>query len=403
VKHFPDIDLANPDSFVAGVPHAWFTRLRREAPVYWHPEPEGPGFWVLTRWEDVKRVSRDPRLFSSYAAGTNLQDLDATGLAKVRAIMLNMDPPQHVKFRRTVQRAFTPRAVEAMRPHVRDLSRALVDQVAHKGECDFVQDLAAELPLQVICEMMGVPQEERFHIFELSNRLIGFDDPDYQSSPEDAEVAAAQIFAYAMGLARERSARPGNDLVSRLLASQVDGHGLSELEFSSFFMLLAIAGNETTRTVTSWGMHALMEHPDQRERVRRSPSLIESAVEEILRYAPAVHHFRRTATADTEIGGQRIRAGDKVSMWYPAANRDEAVFEDPDRFDVARSPNHHLAFGVGEHFCLGAHLARVELQEILRETVMRLPDMELARPPRRLRSNFVNGCKEMRVRFTPET
>jgi cholest-4-en-3-one 26-monooxygenase len=313
-----------------------------------------------------------------------------------------MDPPQHVKFRRMVQRAFTPRAVEAMRGHVRDIARGIVDQIAEKGECEFVQDVAAELPLQVICEMMGVPHADRHHIFELSNRLIGFDDPEYQSSPEDAEIAAAQIFGYAMQMAQERRRNPGDDLTSRLLASEIDGHGLSELEYSSFFMLLAIAGNETTRTVTSWGMHTLMEHPGEREKVLRSPGLLESAIEEILRFAPAVHHFRRTATADTEIRGQRIRKGDKVVMWYPSANRDEAVFTAPARFDVTRSPNNHLAFGIGEHFCLGSHLARLELQELFRELLTRLPDMQPTAPPRRLRSNFVNGCKELRVRFTPE-
>ena len=218
----------------------------------------------------------------------------------------------------------------------------------------------------------------------------------------DVEIAAAQIFGYAMQMAQERRRNPGDDLTSRLLVSEIDGHGLSELEYSSFFMLLAIAGNETTRTVTTWGMHTLMEHPGEREKVLRSPGLLESAIEEILRFAPAVHHFRRTATEDTEIRGQRIRKGDKVVMWYPSANRDEAVFPSPERFDVTRSPNNHLAFGIGEHFCLGSHLARLELQELFRELLSRLPDMQPTAPPRRLRSNFVNGCKELRVRFTPE-
>jgi cytochrome P450 len=206
-----------------------------------------------------------------------------------------------------------------------------------------------------------------------------------------------------MQLAAKRLAKPGNDLVTQLLTSEVDGHKLSELEFSSFFLLLAIAGNETTRTVTCWGMHSLITHPDQREKLLRRPALLESAVEEILRFAPAVHYFRRTASEDTEIRGQRIRKGEKVAMWYPSANRDEDVFPDGDRFDVTRHPNEHLAFGIGEHFCLGSNLARMELQEILREILTRLPDMELAAPPRRLRSNFVNGCKEMRVQFTPES
>ncbi|MEE9607239.1 MAG: cytochrome P450 [Myxococcota bacterium] len=400
--HFPEIDLNDPDSFVDGVPHHWFQKLRAEAPLYFHPEADGPGFWCVTKYADLKHVSRDPKLFSSWLGGTNIEDRPPDLLARMRVIMLNMDPPQHVKFRRIVQRGFTPRMVEDMRHHVRELARAIVDRVAEKGECDFVQDLAAELPLQVICEMMGVPQQDRFKIFELSNRLIGFDDPEYSTSEEQGMIASAEMFAYANQLAAERKANPGDDLVSRLINAEVDDESLTELEFSSFFLLLAVAGNETTRTVTSWGMHALMENPEQRERLVRDPSLIPSAVEEILRYAPAVHYFRRTATRDTELRGQQIKQGDKLTIWYPSANRDEEVFENPNAFDVARSPNEHVAFGIGEHFCLGANLARMELQEIFREIVTRLPDMELAAPPRRMRSNFINGCKEMRVRYTPE-
>ena len=404
MTYFPEIDLANPDSFVAGTPHHWFKKLRAEAPVYFHPEPVGgPGFWCVTKYEDLRLISRNPKVFSSWLGGTNIEDQPEAGLAGLRAIMLNMDPPQHVKFRRTVQRSFTPKLIESMRPHVCELARQIVDNVARKGECEFVEDLAAELPLQVICEMMGVPQEDRRKIFELSNRLIGFDDPEYQTSQEDAMRASTEMFVYAMQLAQKRLARPGDDLVTRLLTSEVDGHKLSEIEFSSFFLLLAIAGNETTRTVTCWGMHSLITHPDQREKLLRNPALLESAVEEILRYAPAVHYFRRTLTEDTEIRGQRIRKGEKVAMWYPSANRDEDVFRDADRFDVTRHPNDHLAFGIGEHFCIGASLARMELQVIFKEILTRLPDMELAAPPRRLRSNFVNGCKEMRVQFTPES
>jgi cholest-4-en-3-one 26-monooxygenase len=404
MSFFPEIDLANPDPFVAGTPHHWFKRLRAEAPVYFHPEPDGgPGFWCITKYDDLRQISRNPRVFSSWLGGTNIPDQPEAGLAGLRAIMLNMDPPQHVKFRRTVQRSFTPRLIESMRPHVCELAKRIVDNVAHKGECEFVEDLAAELPLQVICEMMGVALEDRRQIFELSNRLIGFDDPEYQTSQADAMRASSEMFVYAMQLAQQRLAKPGDDLVTRLLTSEVDGHKLSELEFSSFFLLLAIAGNETTRTVTCWGMHSLITHPGEREKVLRNPKLLESAVEEILRFAPAVHYFRRTVTEDTEIRGQRIRKGEKLAMWYPSANRDEDVFPDGDRFDVTRTPNEHVAFGIGEHFCLGASLARLELQVIFKEILTRLPDMELAAPPRRLRSNFVNGCKEMRVQFTPES
>jgi cholest-4-en-3-one 26-monooxygenase len=402
LQTIPEIDLADPQRFVDGTPHHWFARLRAEAPVYFHPEPDGPGFWCITKYQDLRHVSRNPRLFSSWQGGTNIEDREGEGLERLRLIMINMDPPQHVKFRRTVQRSFTPRLVEGMRAHVRELARRIVDGVARKGECEFVEDLAAELPLQVICEMMGVPQQDRHHIFELSNRLIGFDDPDYQTTKADSEQASAEMFDYAMKLAEKVKQKPRDDLVSKLLVSEVDGEHLSELEFSLFFLLLAIAGNETTRTVTCWGMHALMEHPEQRELLIRNPSLLNTAVEEILRFNPAVHHFRRTATRDTEIRGQAIRKGDKVVMWYPSANRDEEIFEDPDRFDITRHPNPHLAFGIGEHFCIGANLARMELQEIFREMMTRLPDMEPIEPPKRLRSNFINGCKQMRVKFSPE-
>jgi cholest-4-en-3-one 26-monooxygenase len=397
-----EIDLANPDHFLSGTPHAWFRTLRREAPVWLHPEPDGPGFWCITRYEDLKAISRNPRVFSSWLGGTTLQDMPEENLAAVRVILLNMDPPQHVKFRRTVQRAFTPRRVEAMRPQVRQRARRIVDQIAPKGECDFVADVAAALPLEVICDMMGVPEADRGGIFELSNRLIGFDDPEFQTSETDAKIASAEMFTYAFHRAAQLKKKPGDDLVSQLLTAEVGGEKLTETEFASFFLLLAIAGNETTRTVTAWGMHSLIEHPDQRERVLRNPALIPSAVEEILRFAPAVHYMRRTTTEETEIRGQRIPKGAKLALWYPSANRDEAVFEDPDRFDVGRQPNPHLSFGIGEHFCLGAHLARLELQEVFRAVLSRLPDMELVSPPRRLRSNFVNGCKSMPVRFTPE-
>jgi len=397
----PDIDLADPDVFVAGTPHHWFRRLRDEAPVYFHPEPGGPGFFCITRYEDLKHVSRQPRLFSSALGGTTLQDVPESEMPMLRAILLNMDPPQHVKFRRVVQRAFTARRIEAIRPAVRQRARRIVDAVAEKGECEFVADIAARLPLDVICDLMGVPENDRNGLFELSNRLIGFDDPEYQTSQEDAKIASAEMFTYAFHRAARVLANPGDDLVSQLLTAEVEGHKLSEVEFASFFLLLVIAGNETTRTVTSWGVHALIEHPDQRRRLLRDPSLLPVAVEEILRFTPPVHYMRRTATQDTEVAGQPIPAGAKLALWYPSANRDERVFDDPDRFDIGRRPNPHLSFGIGEHFCLGAHLARLELQEVFAALLRRIPDPELAAPPRRLRSNFVNGCKSMHLRFDP--
>lgn len=399
-----EIDLGNPDHFVQGPPHEWFRRLRREAPVFFNRgSPEiGEGFWCVTRYDDLKHVSRSPQIFSSERGGTNLLTLEDEQLQRIRMILINMDPPRHVKFRRIVQRSFTPRMIGKLAGAVGPMCRGIVEAVAPKGECEFVSEVAAELPLRVICELMGVPQSDRARIFELTNRLIGFDDPEFQASEEQGELAMAEIFAYGNELARLYRERPADNLTTRLLQGEVDGERLDEIEFCSFFLLLLVAGNETTRTVTVHGMHLLIEHRSALQELVDDPSLIPGAVEEILRFAPAVHHFRRTATRDTELRGQKIRAGDKIALWYGSANRDEEVFVDPDRFDIHRRPNDHLAFGIGEHFCLGAHLARAELYGIFRELVARLREPELAGPVRRLRSNFINGVKEMRIRFRAE-
>jgi len=405
-----EIDIFSPDIYVDGPPHDAFRVLRREAPVFFHKEPAdprgyrpaGPGFWVLSKYDDVKMASRSPQLFSSWKGGTNIWDLPQPQLDQVRLMMLNMDPPKHRQFRAIVSKAFTPRMVRALLPRVRQMATKIVDGIARKGECEFVSEVAALLPMEVICEMMGIPEEDRAHINELSNKLVGFDDPEFQGGIEDAQAASAGMFMYASKLAERARREPADDLATALLHAEVDGERLSDFEFNSFFLLLSIAGNETTRTVTTNGMKALIEHPDQRRLVVENPALVESAVEEILRYTPAVHYFRRTVTEDTEIRGVKIREGEKITMWYPSANRDEDVFRDPDTFDVRRSPNDHLAFGIGEHFCIGSNLARMELNVIFEELLKRVPDMELVGPVRRLRSNFVNGVKEMRVTFTPE-
>ncbi len=396
-----DVDLCDLDLFADGFPHQHFTRLRAEAPIVWNPESDGPGFFAITRHAHAVRISRDPHSFSSHS-GTNIRDHAPDDLVHIQAQLVNMDPPQHVKYRQLVRRGFTPRQIAALEPHVRELTRKIVDRIAHKGECDFVTDVAAELPLQVILEMMGVPVEDRHLIFDLSNRLIGFDDPEFQTSIEDGRRAAAEMWGYAHQMAQERRAKPCEDLVTSLLDGQVDGQRLTDVEFNNFFLLLAVAGNETTRNAISGGVLALIEHPSERARLLAEPGLIPKAVEEILRWVTPVIHFRRTATRDVDLDGQPVRAGQKLVMFYPSANRDEAVFQDPFRFDVGRRRNPHLAFGIGEHFCLGAHLARLEIRVMLEELLQRLPDMELAAAPRRLRSNFINGIKEMRVRFTPE-
>lgn len=400
---FPDIDLSDVDAFGGGPPHDWFTTLRNQAPVSWQDEPDGPGFWNITKYEDLKFASKTPKLFSSWAGGTNMFELKAEDLESVRLMLINQDPPQHAKFRRLVSRGFTPKRIAMLEEHTRALAKQIVDDVAERGECEFVDEVAARLPMETICEMVGVPESDRRHIYDLSNRLIGFDDPDFQTDMHQAADASAEMFAYAETLAAEKKKCPMDDLATILVNGELDGARLTPLEFDSFFLILAIAGNETTRTVTAQGMRLLMEHPEQRERLRADLSLLPGAVEEILRYNPAVMHFRRTMTEDFEMRGQKLRAGDKVVMWYPSANRDEDVYPDGQAFDIGRSPNEHLAFGVGEHFCLGANLARLQLNSIFSELVIRLGDAEPAGPVRRLRSNFIDGIKEMPVRFTPES
>ncbi len=412
------IDLTDPDNFLSGTPHGWLREIRNEDPVHWHEGSNG-AFWCVTKWDDLRSVSRDPKTFSSARRGTNMpnremekrmaEQLVASGgddpqaaMASNFPIMLMMDPPKHVKFRRLVQRSFTPRYVEELAPHVRALAKQVVDRVAAKGECEFVTEVASELPLQVICEMMGVPEEDYQEIFEITNKMIGFDDPELGHDQNERMAASAQMFAKAMKVASLYRDDPKENLTSYLLHREVDGEKLTETEYAAFFLLLCVAGNETTRTVTANGMRLLIDHPEELQKVVDDPSLVPSAVEEILRFEPAVHHFRRTAMADTEIRGRKIRENDAVVMWYPSANRDEEIFDDPERFDVTRMPNEHLSFGIGEHFCLGASLARFELNAIFEQIIPRLRNPELAGPVRRLRSNFVNGVKEMRIRFEPE-
>lgn len=399
------VNLADPDIFEQGVPHEMFRILRREAPVYWHEEPDGPGFWAITKYHDLKFVSRNPGLFSSARQGTLRQDPSPVDLPAIQSIMLNMDPPQHRQYRTLVSQAFTPRMIGNLHGRIRDMVTEIINGVIEKGECDFVEEVAALLPLRVICEMMGVPEEDRRHIYVLGNKMVGMDDPELQAGqpivPGDAMAAFGEMFVYASKLWKIAHETPSDDLATALVNSTFEGRKLDEMEFNFFFLLLLIAGNETTRTVTSNGMLALLEHPDQLAEVRKDPSLVNSAVEEILRYSPAVHTFRRTACGEVELRGQTIREHDKLLLWYPSANRDEEVFEEPDRFNVRRAPNEHVAFGFGEHYCLGANLARLELQEIFRGIVTRLHDVETTAPPRRLRSCFINGVKEMRVRFRP--
>lgn len=390
------VDLLDPSVFAAGVPHEYFAALRQSEPVHWQD-----GMWVVTRHADCVAVSRDPETFSSGVGTALIQDLPPDELAFMQQQMIHMDDPAHARLRSIVSAGFTPRMIRRLEEHVQELAVAIVDGVAGKGVCDFVTDVAAELPLQVLAELLGVPLEDRWKLFDWSNRLIGLEDPEY-GSPVDARMALIEMFNYAYEMAQQKRAEPVDDIVSALVTAEVDGQRLTDVEFNMFFFLLVVAGNETTRNAISGGMLALSEHPEQRARLVESPALLPSAVEEILRWVTPVMQFRRTATRDVELGGQSIKAGDKVVMYYSSANRDQAVFgESADVFDIGRSPNPHVAFGFGPHFCLGASLARVEMRAMFGELLRRLPDIEVSGPVERLRSNFINGIKHLPVSFTP--
>ncbi|HEY4025307.1 MAG TPA: cytochrome P450 [Candidatus Dormibacteraeota bacterium] len=397
-----DVDLVDPDVYAGGVPHETFALLRREAPVYRHPQPGASPFWAITRYRDVVAVSRDSATFSSERRGAMLGEPPEEALAIQRLMMLNMDPPRHTKLRGLINKGFTPRVVALLTEPIRRICAEVIDAAAERGECDFVTEISAELPLQVIAELLGVPQSDRHQIFEWSNTLVGGDDPEFRGKPEDAEAAAIAMYAYANDMVRQRMASPRDDLVSALMQAEVDGERLTETEFDLFFLLLAVAGNETTRNLISGGMLALIQNPDQWRRLRDDPSLLETGVEEMLRWVTPVMQFQRTAQRDTEIAGVPVAEGDRVALYYVSANRDEAVFEQPDRFDVGRSPNEHVAFsGGGPHFCLGANLARLEIRIMFEELLQRAPVIEPNGPPRKLRSSFLNGIKSMPVRLSP--
>jgi len=397
----PHIDLVNPDNYKNGVPNHWLAELRHNEPVYWHEDPSsGVGFWVVTRYDDLEFVSKNPLLFSSWERSCLFNEPTEEALAGLRLMMLNMDPPQHLQYRRVVNKAFIPKVVEAQLTHIHELAKSIVDGVAKKGRCEFVSEVAAELPLQVICELMGVALEDRHMIYHNTNIMIGADDPDMSTTPEEGQMAAIEIYAYGMKLLEQHQANPGNTLTGMLIDGTVDGESLTEDEFCSFFLLLLVAGNETTRTVTTNGMRLLIQHPDQLQKLVENPKLIPNAVEEMLRFDPAVIQFRRTAMQDVELGGQLIKKGDKVVIYYHSANRDEALFSDPDKFNVMReNAKEHRAFGIGEHYCLGAHLARLELNVMFNEIVPKLRNPRIVGEVDRLRSNFINGTKSMFVEF----
>jgi cholest-4-en-3-one 26-monooxygenase len=399
-----DIDLVDQDTYVRnGVPHDQFRWLREHEPVFSHPgnpERNWPAFWAVTRHEDVVHVSRNPELFSSHRRTVLFEEPTEDTLPMQRLMMLNQDPPEHTRRRSLVNKGFTPRTIGRLREHIRDICNGLLDDVGE--EADFVTDVAAPLPLYVICELLGAPPEDRDKIFRWSNLLIGFDDPDFRRTPEEGMDAASQLYAYANELAELRRKDPRDDIVTKLLQPDENGDELTVNEFDVFVLMLAVAGNETTRNAASGGMLAFFDHPDQWQRLCADPSLISTAVDEIVRWVSPVNLFRRTATRDTELRGRKIEEGDKVVVFYSSANRDAAVFDNPEVFDIGRDPNPHIGFGGGgPHFCLGAHLARLELSVLFETLSDRMPNIELTGNVRRLRSNFINGIKEMPVRFQP--
>ena len=396
-----DINLLDLDRFTEGVPHEWFTYLRNNAPIYRHPEPNGRGFWVFSKYEDVVAIGRDAKHFSSEQARggvVGLIDLPMDPNWEGGQLMLTMDPPPHTRHRRLVNRGFTPRMIGMLETHIRDVTARIIDEAIAKGQVDFVVDAASELPLQVIAELMGVPLEDRHKVFDWSNRMIGSEDPEYSVSEEHVQQAQIEMFMYAQSLAEQKRKDPQEDIITKLLSADIDGDQLSEMDFNLFFLLLAVAGNETTRNAISHGMNAFLDNPDQYRLLVENPELIDSSVEEILRWASPVLYFRRNVTEDLEYKGHQLKEGDKVSIWYISANRDEDMFKDPFRFDITRSPNDHVAFGGGgPHHCLGANLARMELKLFFEELTRKVPHVEAEGQPVRLRSNFIGGIKHLPV------
>ena len=395
-------DLTDPGIFVHGVPYETFRRLRAEAPVAFHPEHDGPGFWVVSKWADVRSVSLDQATFSSWKAGILIREMGREREEMQREFLTGMEPGRHGKHRRLVSGTFAPKIIRALEPRLRAVVTRTLDDVGSRGACDFVTDVACELPVIAICELLGVPVEDRGRIVAWSNAMVGMDDPEYADDPSGGPLAAMQLAMYAQELAERRRADPRDDIVTELLDAEVDGERLTAAEFNAFVLILAVAGNETTRNLISAGLWLLCEHPEERARVQADLGILPTAIDEMLRYHPPVLYFRRTAMRDVELRGERIREGDKVSLWYVSANRDEEVFPDADRFDVRRTPNDHLSFGFGPHFCLGAALAHLEARVMFEELFQRLPDIALAGPPERLRANHIHGIKHLPVRFTPE-
>jgi len=406
------VDLTDLDLWARGVPYREFARLRREEPVAWHDEgPPNSGFWSVCGYQDIVTASRDVRTFSS-GRGVSFEEPTDEDM-EARRTIIDTDPPEHTKLRKIVSSSFTQRAVAIYQHFVEGLTERVLDTGLVPGEFDFVDAVAKDVPIRVLARVMGLPQADLDQFIDLGDRLIANTDPDVTDvvwGRDDTDAYRRFPFRSPYGkqlwdLGREVVAQklrePGDDLLSTLLQAEVDGDRLTETDLDNFFSILVVAGNETTRIAIAQGVLAFCERPEQWDRLRADPGLLGTATDEVIRWSCPTHFMRRTAAVDTELGGAKIRAGDKVVLWYVSGNRDEAEFADPDVFDVGRSPNRHLSFGRGgPHLCLGVHLARLEVNVVLAALARRVARFELAGPPRRIRSNFTNGLRELPVRVT---
>jgi cholest-4-en-3-one 26-monooxygenase len=400
------LDLAEvsllADTWGDRVPHAEFARLRRDAPVFWHEEPDDTGFWAVTKYDDIVAISRDHETFSTELGGTFIPTQEPQSLEQMRLSILNMDPPKHERFRKLVSAGFTRRQIQRLIEQIDHHAKEIVDDIAERGEAEFVDAVSSRLPIAMICEMLGIPEADWGQMRDWSDKMVGWDDPELAVTPETQLTAAAEMFGYCDELVKRRQTDPGDDILSTLVHAEVDGDRLNPLELDLFFVTLVIAGNETTRNLISHGMLALFDHPDQAAKLRANPDLMPTAVDEMLRWGSSIQNFRRTATRDTEVRGVPVAKGQKVVTFYLSGNFDGSVFGDPFAFRVDRTPNHHVTFGGGGiHFCLGSHLAKAEIGAIIGEVLQRLPDIRPAGDPVRLRSDFINGIKRMPVEFTP--
>ncbi len=400
-------DFHNPDTYVDAAPHEAFAHLRQHEPVRWQDIPNDSGYWMVLRHTDVVHVAREPKIFSAELGGVVVETMEPAQLASMRNMLLAMDPPRHTAWRRNIAPHFKARVIGQLEGRVREITRDILARGKDMGEVDFVHDVCAHLPSNVMGEIMGIPAEDRPQIHQWAEQQASGQDPEinpdnYQTVGSDASMAMAVYAIEHARLRRERRASGDDsnpDLTDLVMAAEVEGRSMTDIDFGSFFVQLVTAGNDTTRTMLAGGTLALLQHPETLAELRENPSLIPAAVEEILRWANPLHYFRRTTTQDTQVAGQPIKAGEKVAMIYTSANRDETVFEDPDRFDIHRSPNPHLSFGIGTHFCLGVHLARLEGRVFFEELLNTFSDIELIGQPRRTRSNLNNSLKELPLRL----